>query len=399
MQVLTQKSLIEGKMRNYYFRWLTSLIILSVFTSLLGISTAKTVNAEDKSVSPDIHKQNCSIPTQFTSSKLRIAVADFTIVATSLNNRSLSSNEEKVTRIADIIASKLAKDSNFIVIERTQIEPIYKKNRQLCKIRRQFGVEAILIGSLTQFDIKKRTSGGGFLGFGKTTTNTNADVELNIRIINTATGEIIDSFTENGSTNFSESNVEVPSVNVRVINDDNYTNTVTSRNDFVDDIYSKNGTEFRLSINTNQKEKISHSSTENEGSLMTSATKKAISNIVQKLNANSDKFVSVLRKLDNKNSLVVGTFGNFIVLNLGKLHGYRQGMKLRVEEITETFVDPHTKEVIRTFTLPIARIELIDVDDKSSLAKIISGNTNTILFSEEIKKQIEKGNIIAKPIN
>ena len=386
-------------MRNYYFvRYLTSLTILSVFTSFLGISTAKIVNAEDTAGS-QIQKKDCSIPTQFVSPKLRIAVADFNIVATSLNSRSLSSNAEEVKRIADIVASELAKDSNFIVIERTQIEPIYKKKTQLCQIRRQFGVEAILIGSLTQFDIKKRTSGGGLLGFGKTTTNTNADVALSIRIINTATGEIIDSFTETGSTNFSESNVEVPSVNVRVINNDNYTNTVTSSNNFIDDIYSKNGTEFRLSINTDLKEKISHSSTENEGSLMTTATKKAISNIVQKLNANSEKFVSVLRQLDNKNSLVVGTFGNFIVLNLGKLHGYRKGMKLRIEEVSKTFIDPHTKEVIRTFTLPIALVELIDVDDKSSLAQIISGNSSTILFSEEIKKQIESGNIIAKPIN
>ena len=73
-------------------------------------------------------------------------------------------------------------------------------------------------------------------------------------------------------------------------------------------------------------------------------------------------------------------------------------MKFKVEEVTKTFVDPHTKEVIRTFTLPIALIELTDVDDKSSIAKIISGNRNQIIFSEEINKQIEQGNVIAKPI-
>lgn len=387
-------------MRNYYFvRCLTSSILLCVFTSFLGINTVETVNAEDKINSSNIQKRHCSIPPEFVSPKLRIAVADFTIVATSLNSRSISSNEEEVKRIADIVASKLAKNSNFIVIERTQIEPIYKKKTQLCKIRQQFGIEAILIGSLTQFDINKRTSGGGFLGFGKTTTNTNADVELNIRIINTATGEIIDSFTETGSTNFSESNVEIPSVNVRVINNDNYTNTITSSNNYLDDIYSKNGAEFRLSINTNQKEKVSYSSTENEGSLMTSATKKAIDNIVAKLNANSDNFLSELRQFDNKNSLVIGTIGNFIVLNKGRLYGYQQGMILRIEEVTKKIVDPDTKEVVRTFTLPIAKVKLIDVDDKSSLAEIISGNSSTILFSEEIKEQIEKGNIIGKPIN
>ncbi|MEM6400436.1 MAG: CsgG/HfaB family protein [Cyanobacteria bacterium P01_D01_bin.116] len=387
-------------MRNYYFvRCLTSLIILSVFTSFLGISTAKIVNAEDKTVSPNIQKKDCSIPPRFASPKLRIAVADFTIVATSLNSRSLSSNTEEVRRIADIIASKLATDSNFIVIDRTQIKASNGKNLKLCQIRKQFGVEAILIGSLTQFDINKQTSGGGFLGFGKTTTNTNADVALSIRVINTATGEIIDYLRETGSSNSSESNIEVPRINIGVVNNDNYTNTVTSSNNYQDNIYSKNGTEFRLSINTSQKEKISHYSKENEGILMTLATKTAIDKVVEKLNANSNNFVSLLRRFGNNNSVVVGTFANYIILNRGKIHNYRRGMELSIEEVTQTFLDPKTKEVIRTFTLPLARVELIDVDDKSSIAKILSGNASQILFGEEIKKQIEEGNIIAKPIN
>lgn len=383
-------------MRNYYFvRWLTLLIVFGVSTSFLGISTAKVANAKDKTNSSDIQQQDCSIPSQFVSPKLRIAVVDFTIVATSLNSRSLSGNEVK--KIADIVASKLAKNSNFIVIERTQIEPI-NSELQLCRIRKKFGVEAILIGSLTQFDIDKRTSGGGFLGFGKTTTNTNADVQLNIRIIDTATGEIIGSFTENGNADFSESNIEIPRINIQFSDNNNFTNTVSSSNNYLDEIYAKNGTEFRLSINSNQKEKVSHSSTVNEGSLMTWATKIAINNLVKKLNDNSENFISVLKQFTNNHSLVVGTFGNYIVLNKGKLNGYRTGMKFKVEEVTKTFVDPHTKEVIRTFTLPIALIELTDVDDKSSIAKIISGNRNQIIFSEEINKQIEQGNVIAKPI-
>ncbi|MEM7714508.1 MAG: hypothetical protein AAF349_13200, partial [Cyanobacteria bacterium P01_A01_bin.68] len=75
------------------------------------------------------------------------------------------------------------------------------------------------------------------------------------------------------------------------------------------------------------------------------------------------------------------------------------GMKFVIQEVTHKIVDPKTKEVIRTFTLPIAKVEIIDVDDKSSIAKIISGNTSRILFSEEIREQIEQGNIIAQPIN
>ena len=226
-------------MRNYYFvRWLTLLIVFGVSTSFLGISTVKVAYAKDKTNSSDIQQQDCSIPSQFVSPKLRIAVVDFTIVATSLNSRSLSGNEVK--KIADIVASKLAKNSNFIVIERTQIEPI-NSELQLCRIRKKFGVEAILIGSLTQFDIDKRTSGGGFLGFGKTTTNTNADVQLNIRIIDTATGEIIGSFTENGNADFSESNIEIPRINIQFSDNNNFTNTVSSSNNYLDEIYAKNG--------------------------------------------------------------------------------------------------------------------------------------------------------------
>ena len=385
-------------MNNYFFRRVTYSILASLFA--FGIGHDKSVNAQEIKNTPSIPKQDCSIPPRFTAEKLRIAVASFTVSGTATNSpTNVYTYRQEINRISDTIASRLAKSGNFAVVERTQISKLYQ-NKQLCKIRNQFGIEALIIGSIDRFDLTKRTSGGGFIGFGKTTIKTDADVELNVRIVNTVTGEIIDTYSEIGNTKSSDSNVKIPKISIGLRNNNNYTNTITNQNTFLSGYNDVRGTEFSLTLTTNDTENVSHSSTENEGRLMTLATKKSISRIVSTLNANRDKLTYALRKSSHSKTLVAGILGEkFVVFNQGKFNGYKVGMKFVIQEVTHKIVDPITKEVIRTFTLPIAKVEIIDVDDKSSLAKIISGNTSKILFSEEIREQIEQGNIIAQPIN
>ncbi|MEM7715550.1 MAG: CsgG/HfaB family protein, partial [Cyanobacteria bacterium P01_A01_bin.68] len=355
-------------MNNYFFRRVTYSILASLFA--FGIGHDKSVNAQEIKNTPSIPKQDCSIPPRFTAEKLRIAVASFTVSGTATNSpTNVYTYRQEINRISDTIASRLAKSGNFAVVERTQISKLYQ-NKQLCKIRNQFGIEALIIGSIDRFDLTKRTSGGGFIGFGKTTIKTDADVELNVRIVNTVTGEIIDTYSEIGNTKSSDSNVKIPKISIGLINNNNYTNTITNQNTFLSGYNDVRGTEFSLTLTTNDTENVSHSSTENEGRLMTLATKKSISRIVSTLNANRDKLTYALRKSSQNNTLVAGIIGEkFVVFNQGKFHGYKVGMKFVIQEVTHKIVDPKTKEVIRTFTLPIAKVEIIDVDDKSSIAK------------------------------
>ncbi|MEO1376369.1 MAG: CsgG/HfaB family protein [Cyanobacteria bacterium J06635_10] len=351
-------------MMNYFFVCrVTSSVLISLFTLSFGISNVKSVNAQDTSSNQKI---DCSIPSRLATKKLRIAVADITIAATNLrNSNSISNSEGNITRIADTVASKLAKENNFIVVERTQIKNLYDK-RNLCDIRSKFGVEAVIIGSITRFDIDTRTSGRSFLGFGKKTSDKNAYVELNIRIINTATNEIIDYFTETGVTSFSESQALIPRITLEASNNNDYRNTLDTTSGYSREIYDVNGTKFSVRLSTNSTEKIRESTTTNEGSLMTLATKEAINHIVARLNTNYDKLISTLRKVGATKTLVAGTFGDYIVLNHGTRHGYRKGMKLVIKEVTKTVVDPQTKEVIRTLTFPCSICVLI-----SSLKRIL----------------------------
>ncbi|MEL7244806.1 MAG: CsgG/HfaB family protein [Cyanobacteria bacterium J06573_2] len=384
-------------MNYYFFRYVTFSILASLFAFNIGIN--KSVNAQEGQEKSNSSEADCSIPSRFTVEKLRIAVASFTVSGTATNSpTNVYTYRKEINRISDTIASRLAKEGNFTVVERTQISELYQ-NKQLCEIRNQFGIEALIIGSIDRFDLTKRTSGGGFLGFGKKTINTDADVELNVRIINTETGEIIDTFSEIGNTKSSDSSFKIPKMSVGLRNNNNYSNTITNQQSFNNGYNDVTDTNFSLTLTTTDTEEVSYSSTVNEGSLLTLATKKSISRIVSTLNANRDNLTSALRKSSYNNALVAGIIGEkFVVLNRGKFHGYKVGMKLVIKEVTRKIVDPKTKQVIRAFTLPIARVELIDVDNKSSIAKIISGNKYQIIFSEEIKKQIEKGHIIAKPI-
>ena len=49
-------------------------------------------------------------------------------------------------------------------------------------------------------------------------------------------------------------------------------------------------------------------------------------------------------------------------------------MKVSIERISKKIKDPETGEVIRTLTEKIGIVELTDVDAKSSVGRVISGN-------------------------
>ncbi len=66
--------------------------------------------------------------------------------------------------------------------------------------------------------------------------------------------------------------------------------------------------------------------------------------------------------------------GNTIILNKGTVSGYRSGMKVSIERVSKEIKDPETGEIIRTLTEAVGIVELTDVDAKSSMGRIISGN-------------------------
>lgn len=318
---------------SLYLPVITSCLILSS-----GIFEGKQANANEI---PKIAQSNNSSRNFRLASKekVRIAVLDFDFSSVS-NPNLLSILQGGSKGVSDILVNRLVKDGNFSVIERSQIDAILREQNfgdsgrvdagTAAQIGKILGVEAVIIGSVTQFDLQQRRSGGGFLGFGAASTDTDAYVKLNIRVVNTTTSEIL--FVAEGNGNDSQSDTQV-----RV------------------------GPFGGGSV------------TVNESKLLTKATEKAIEQVVTELNNKSTDLASLPKSLPSVTATVADATGNTVILNKGKSDGYRVGMKLSIERVTKQVKDPTTGKVIRNVTQPIGIIELVEVDATSSVGKITSG--------------------------
>lgn len=318
---------------SLYLPVITSCLILSS-----GIFEGKQANANEI---PKIAQSNNSSRNFRLASKekVRIAVLDFDFSSVS-NPNLLSILQGGSKGVSDILVNRLVKDGNFSVIERSQIDAILREQNfgdsgrvdagTAAQIGKILGVEAVIIGSVTQFDLQQRRSGGGFLGLGAASTDTDAYVKLNIRVVNTTTSEIL--FVAEGNGNDSQSDTQVR-------------------------VGSFGG----------------GSVTVNESKLLTKATEKAIDQVVTELNNKSADLASLPKSLPSVTATVADATGNTVILNKGKSDGYRVGMKLSIERVTKQVKDPTTGKVIRNVTQPIGIIELVEVDGTSSVGKIIGG--------------------------
>src|SRR5450755_5159345 len=113
--------------------------------------------------------------------------------------------------ICDMLVTKLVQDGKYRVIERAALDKILAEQNfsnsdradatTAAKIGKILGVDAIIIGSITQFgrdDQHTKVGGGGFGGFGSkygiggvSSNKAKAVVGITARMINTSTGEIM----------------------------------------------------------------------------------------------------------------------------------------------------------------------------------------------------------------
>lgn len=273
--------------------------------------------------------------------KPRIAVLDFDYSSVS-NPGFFSYLPGDAKGVSDLLVNKLVEAGNYRVIERSQLEAILQEQNlgtsgridasTAAQIGRILGVEAVIIGTVTQFDLQRQDSGFNVFGIGVGGNDTDAFVKLNIRVVNTTTAEIVATAEGNGNASQSDNQVQV---------------------------YGIGG----------------GSSTSNEGKLLTFATQQAIDELITQLDTNADKIASLPKSLPTVTAIVADVAGNTVILNKGTSDGYQKGMKISIERTVKEVKDPQTGEVLRQITQPIGTIELSDVDRKSSMGTIISGSS------------------------
>jgi curli biogenesis system outer membrane secretion channel CsgG len=312
---------------------------LSALTTSIGLTLTGGLAAPLHALPPSVDRADSPLLAQ-KQEKLRVAVLDFDYSGLS-NPQLLSVVNGGASGVSDMLVTRLVESGRYTVIERSRIDAVLREQNlgasgrvdasTAARIGQILGVDVVIVGSITQFDLQKKQTGGSFIIVNTTSTQTDAFVKLNVRAINTTTAEIVTTAQGEGTANQSDGGTTVLGIG-------------------------------------------GGSSTSNEGKLLSSATDKAIAQVVGNLNDKSQQLAAAPRAIPSVNALVAAVVGNQVVLNKGTGDGYRVGLRLSIERPTQTIKDPQTGKVIRQLTQPVGTIEVVEADGQSSVGRIVTGN-------------------------
>jgi len=245
--------------------------------------------------------------------------------------------------LAAMLTAALLKDRRFVVVERQAMAQIqWEQQLGQSGVAAQgttpapgqmIGASVLVRGTVTKFD--PHASGGSFgIGgpglFGGTAgalgvSNERAVVEINLRLIDTATGRIIDSSTASGSA-------------------------------------SAGGFDIRT---------YSHSGMSIGGSAFTEsplgkACQDAVNRAVERIGSGMEHVAW--------SALVVENTGDQLFIDAGADQNMQPGMTLHVIRKIRDLTDPATGAVLETLTEPVGDIQLREIHDKVSTAVVTSGS-------------------------
>ncbi len=288
--------------------------------------------------------------------KKRVAVFDFDYATVqTASAAAFGSNVDVGRGIADLTVKYLVQDGTYSVIDRKALDKVLAEQNfsnsdranpaSAAKLGKLLGVDAIIVGSVTQFgnDNKNTNVGGGGGGWGgyglggfhhKKST---AVVAVDSRIINIDTAEIMAVAEGKG-----ESSRESTSL---LGGGGNWHGWGNGAVDF-------GSSDFQQTI-----------------------LGEAVNNAVKQM---SGELIADNSKIETRTVMVEGLVaavdGGQVVLNVGAKAGLKKGDRLNVERITREIKDPETGKVIRRMTSPVGVVTVTDVDDISAVCNPVSGS-------------------------
>lgn len=120
--------------------------------------------------------------------------------------------------ISEMLINELVNNGTYTVVDRSKLEQVLRQKNRVAsvdaataaEIGKELGVDAVLIGTITRFNVDKQSGGGGgFMGIGGSSSKTKANVQIDARLISTTTGDILATAKGIGEADQSESSVSV----------------------------------------------------------------------------------------------------------------------------------------------------------------------------------------------
>lgn len=282
------------------------------------------------------------------SPKKRVAVMNFDYgTVRSYVSQIFGSDQDVGKGISDLLVQKLVQDGKYSVIERNALDKIIAEQNfsnsdradatTAAKIGKVLGIDAIIIGSITQFgrDDKNTKVGGGGYGLGKFglggvgASKAKAVVGISARVVNTSTGEILAAVTGMGQSERSSTSLlgagggwSGGGGGSLDMGSSNFANTILGE-----------------------------------------AVHKAVDDTGTQLDGAVDKIQTVKLEV---NGLVADVSGNTLIVNVGSKAGVKVGDKLTVSRPVRVVKDPSTGKVIKSVVDNVGEATVTEVDADSA---------------------------------
>ncbi len=287
--------------------------------------------------------------------KKRVAIFDFDYATVHSGVAAIFGQDVDVGKgISDLLVKYLVKDGSYSVIERKAMDKILAEQNfsnsdranpvSAAKLGKLLGVDAIIVGSVTQFgnDTKKTGvggAGGGLGGFGLggfKHSNTKAIVALDARIVDIDTGEILAVAEGKGESQRSSTSL--------LGGGGNWHGFGAGAADF--------------------------GSSDFQNTIIGEAVKAAVEKMSTEVIAGKDKLVARTVVVEG---LVAAVDGGQVILNVGGKAGVKVGDELTVERVSKEIKDPATGKVLRRLSTQLGIVKVTDVDDVSAVCSVVSG--------------------------
>lgn len=295
-------------------------------------------------------------PSQPQGRKKLVAIMDFDYATVRGGVAALFGTDIDVGKgIADLLVTKLVKDGTYRVVERKALDKILAEQNfsnsdranpaSAAKLGKLLGVDAIIVGSITQFgnETKNTNLGGvgrsiggfGVGGFGH--KKSKAIVGLDARLVNVDTGEILGVAEGKGESQRESTSLLGGGGNWHGFGGGN----------------------------------VDFGSSDFQQTIIGEAVHAAVNNMTSELIADNSKIEA--RKIEVE-GLVAAVDNGQVILNVGAKAGLKAGDRLSIERVTREIKDPASGNIIRRMSSQVGVIELTDVDDVSAVGKIVSGS-------------------------
>ncbi len=240
--------------------------------------------------------------------------------------------------LADMLVTELVKSGKFMVIEREELNRILEEQglgmsgavtpQSAAQVGKLLGVEIMVTGSISEFGEKKSGIGGsiGKLGLGGKLTKRKARAVVDIRLVNTTTGEIVLAETAVGEA----SSTGLDNIAIKDINFGNPTHW--------------------------------------DNTLVGKASRKAIQKCVQAIE-------KAMEKIPWEGKVIKVNPDNTLYMKPGSAGGVKPGMEFVVYSKGEELIDPDTGLSLGSEEQMVGKIKVVQdvANGKACKAIIISG--------------------------